>query len=724
MSRQKLLMGIILVLIGSIAILNLYAVNTAYWNINDNTSIRKGDFENLVMTADGNLILGKTVSKIDTKEPSIWSSVRTKKGDVYLGSGSGKIYKLADKKLDEIFSTGEMLITSMLVSDNNEIFAATIPKGKIFKIDTVGKVTGTLFSTLPSGYVWSLTYGPNNQIMYAATGPDGKIYEIDQKGKAKIFYDTKKTNILSMIFDGKDHLYFGTANPGLLYRISFKGKPEVIADFGDTELKSLFCTGKELYIAVNNGTKVTPQDFLNAVQAAATQPEKSSQQPPPPPKKSEIIEEKTESTENPPAEKPAEEPAQPTSPPPEQPKALVQSSIYKITPDGLTKEIIMLNNCYLTDIKVNNKGEIFAGTDNSGKIFHIDTEGKFSIPFDFEANQVLTFLLDKDDNLDIIGTGGPGAIYQVNNKDAQKGNYLSEVFDAKFVAKWGNFNWKGKGKLSFQSRSGNTAKPDETWGDWSEEKTVSAGEWIRPISPATRYFQFKLIWGDNKEAKLEQTALAYLINNQPPKITNFMLGDANPAAPVPQPGQPMPPLVPHSPTKKITWQTADSDGDLIGYHLYYKKEDQKNWILLSGENLIFVNEFNWDTVNLPDGKYQIKIQASDENCNPPDRVLRDEKISLPILIDNTKPEISELKINKMVCSGKVTDNLGPIRQIQYSINGNEWRLIYPKDNLLDDRVEEFEFLLPELKKGSHTIMLYGFDEAGNLGVAQQEFEVK
>jgi len=752
MHRKSLLIGIICaaVMCGIYA-LNLYAVGSAYWELNDKNNLRKGELENLVMTADGNFILGKTLDKTEAPEPSLWTSVKTKKGEVYFGSGSGKVYRFNNNKLDEIFATGEMLVTSLLPLDNGDLLAATIPNGKIFRITTSGKITGTLFTALASKYVWMLTYGANDKTIYAATGPDGKIYEIGKDGKAGIFYDTKKcVNILSMAFDGKDYFYFGTANPGILYRISLKGKPEIISDFGETEIKTLIHDGKQLYLSVNSGIRVTPQEFLNAVQTAVAQPQKCPQQPPAPKsqppddkgleKKSNPGEEGTETPDGikkdeseeaeavPVEAQPAEAPqgnVQPSSPQPEQPKAVVQSYIYKILPGGMTREIIAFNSCYITDMKINDRGDIFAGTDNTGKLFHITADGKLSIPFDMEVNQILTFLMDKDGNVDIMGTGGPGAVYTVNQKDARKGSYLSEVYDARFIAQWGNFIWKGSGKLAFQSRSGNTLKPDETWSDWSGEKTIEAEETIRPSSPQGRFFQFKLVWDGDKTSELKQTKLAYLINNQLPRITAVTVSEGQPAPQnPPSPGIQASPSVPRSVSKRIVWQALDSDGDQLGYRLYYKMEDRKVWIPINPDNLILANEFIWNTSNLPDGKYQVKVVATDEKTNPPDKALQDEKTSAFVLVDNTKPEIVDLKVIKGICTAKVTDNLGPIKQMNYNLNGAGWKLIYPKDNFMDDKTEEIELSLGDMKKGMHIIIINVFDEAGNMGIGQLEFEVK
>jgi len=757
MSKGKLLSKLAALILGVglcyICNLNTYAVGTAYWEIKDKSAVRQGEMENLVITTDGTVALGETVVKIepppmaetgDKEEPSIWTSIKGKKDAFCFGSGSGKIYKLDGEKLALLYDTKEMLVTSLAFSESGELFAATIPNGRIFKVGKDEKAE--LFCTLPSIYVWSLAFGPNGKL-YAATGPEGIIYEIDSKGKPTVFYDTKKkANILAMVFDGKDSFYFGTSNPGILYRISLKGKPEVIADFGQDEIKYLCFppTGGNLYIAVNSGAQVPPQEFLDAVTKAANQPdkikEKTPQQPPeapqnPPPSK-DSEEESIKQPKEKDTEKDSEagttvkeeegESIQPSSPhPSSEPKATVQSYIYKLPSGGDVKEIIVLDNCYLTEIKVNDKSEIFAGTDNTGKVFKITEPGEYSIPFDLETKQVLTLQLDKDGNPDVIGTGGEGRVYRVAHKNAKEGSYTSEPFDAKFISQWGSFTWKGTGRLAFQSRSGNTNKPDETWSEWSKEKVISPDEPLMPANTPGRYFQFKLIWDKDKKTELKQTSLAYLINNQKPRLASLVFAEqAQPqqAQTPQQPGQPPAPIVRNT-TRTITWQAQDTEGEQLGYRVFYKKEGLKYWIPLHQDALIFANSFSWDTASLADGEYRVKVVVTDEKSNSPETALSDEKISNPFRIDNTPPQIT-LKINKGTCSGKAIDQLSPLRRIQYSLDGKEWKQLAPKDNLLDTKEEEFELVLDKLDKGLHAVTIMAFDEAGNFGSVSEEFEVK
>ena len=796
---------------------NLYAVQSSSWEINNPDGWRKGEIQGAILAADGSLTMGATYTKIalpsqpiTDEDTGLWCNA-TINDRVYFGSAKGIIYSLnqKDNKLEESFNTGEMLVTT-LIANNGELYAGTIPNGKIFKIDKSGK--GTLFCTISAGpaksdtakagqtYVWQLCLENNNNL-YAATGPEGKIYKIDNTGKAEVFYDTKKKNVLSLIFNGKDYFYAGTDDPGIVYRISLKGRPEIVADFGDMEIRSLVYSPakNELFIGANKGIKVAPQEFLGLIQQSArkaaavppvpgqtpkdvtpgdTKPTSPKETPkhetlhetpppadtpehhppdaPPPdhhsapggstlPKEEksqdnvtpdeilkkikEMVPMQEDGDEEPPPMPPPQPMPMPDAaapanmnpmnigaqPPPEMPRPPVHCVIYKLA-SGLIKEIAAFNDCYITEMKLNADGVLVIGTDNSGRIYYVFQGGKFFIPYDLDAGQALTLVMDKDNQLYAIGSGKKAAVYLARTDLSIKAEFTAEVWDARFPSKWGNFSFKGQGALMLQVQSGNTAKPDETWSDWSESLPVKADESIKPLAPTARYFRAKLSW-DNKDTVIKEITQNYLVHNQQPKIMAFNIG---PVPPLPPTG-----VIQKMPFKKMNYQVRDPDNDAISYRIYYRAENQKAWILLNQEfpgGLIFQPEFNWMTDSLPDGRYFIKLEATDEKVNPNGTELRDEKISEAIIVDNTKPEITIAVGKNLECSGKVIDTLSQIRRIEYSLDGGKWEAVFPADGIMDSNLEDFRFTLPVTANGFHNIAIRAFDEFGNMGLGQMEFE--
>src|SRR5260370_35706202 len=64
-----------------------------------------------------------------------------------------------------------------------------------------------------------------------------------------------------------------------------------------------------------------------------------------------------------------------------------------------------------------------------------------------------------------------------------------------------------------------------------------------------------------------------------------------------------------SPSKTITWEATDANNDALRFTLYYRNGTTAPWILLKDK--LTDPTFEWNTRNVADGRYQIKVVASD-----------------------------------------------------------------------------------------------------------------
>ncbi len=60
--------------------------------------------------------------------------------------------------------------------------------------------------------------------VYAATDPDGKIYKIGSDGKPQLFYDPHQKYIWAMAFNSKGDLFVATGDQGEIYRVTPDGR--------------------------------------------------------------------------------------------------------------------------------------------------------------------------------------------------------------------------------------------------------------------------------------------------------------------------------------------------------------------------------------------------------------------------------------------------------------------------------------------------------------------
>jgi len=144
----------------------------------------------------------------------------------------------------------------------------------------------------------------------------------------------------------------------------------------------------------------------------------------------------------------------------------------------------------------------------------------------------------------------------------------------------------------------------------------------------------------------------------------------------------------------IAWKAEDADGDRLSYTLQYRREGESVWRDLKAglTDMIFV----WDTTSAADGRYTVRIVASDEITNTPDRALTGERESDPITIDNTPPVITT-EITRGAVGVRlgvhVHDAQSAIQKVEYSLGGGTWRLIYPVDGLADSPDERYDIPL-------------------------------
>jgi hypothetical protein len=146
-----------------------------------------------------------------------------------------------------------------------------------------------------------------------------------------------------------------------------------------------------------------------------------------------------------------------------------------------------------------------------------------------------------------------------------------------------------------------------------------------------------------------------------------------------------------------------------------RNENGGAWIEMDKE--LEASAFTWDTGALPDGRYRVRVLATDAAGNALGEALSGEAVSAPFRIDNTAPQVTEMAADAapgaILVSGRAEDAVGPLARIEVSLDNDDWRTITPDGGLADERTHSFRARIPEVAPGEHTVSVRVMDFAGN-----------
>jgi hypothetical protein len=704
------------------------------WELNSRAELLKGDARGVSVTDTGALMLAPRFSQVfNTEQAYIWSSAVDAAGNVYLGTGhDGRIFKVgADGRGALLYDAAELDVTALAIGRDGTLYAGTSPDGKVYRIGADGR--GEEYFDPPDKYIWSLAVMGDGALAIG-TGDNGKLYRVRAAGakpEASLLIDTNETHVISLAIDGQGNLIAGTDPGGLVLRVSSDGKAFALFDSPLREIHALAAgTDGSIYaLALSEAASTarpsspaapTPQAGDASGTATAT-----------------VTFTAIDESGNPIQ-------GQQSATRSRNDLSSARSAVFRILPDGGTD--VLWSSSTVTAFAVApapQGGSVLVGTADKGRVYSVTDDGRDTLLLQSTEGQISSFAVRGREVF--AASSNQGKLFRFGSELMTEGTYESPVRDARLVAAWGRIWWRGRGQVELQTRSGNGERPDATWSEWSAPYRDPAGAQV--TSPRARFIQWRAVLrapagtGPSADAFMEDVSIAYLPRNVAPEVLSISalpIGvglqsivqipvDPNVESSGLDPSlfgavaQAQPRRLYQRGARALQWQAEDRNGDTLEYAIYYRSLNESAFRLLKEK--LRDNFYTVDGATLSDGRYVFKVVASDAPDNPLGQALMGERVSEPLDIDNTPPNVralaeAQVTGDRVRVAFEVDDMTGMIKRSDLSVDGAAWRTIFPDDGIADSPRERYTLDLPLTGAGEHTISLRAFDVSGNVGTTR------
>lgn len=705
-----------------------YAGQPVIWETSGRAELLKGDARGVSISDTGMLMLAPRFTEVfNTEQAFVWSSAMDEQGSVYLGTGhDGKIYRVtADGKGSMFYDAAELDVTALAIGRDGVVYAGTSPDGKVYRITSDGHAE--VYFDPADKYIWSLAMLKDGSLA-VGTGDTGKLYRVKTAGakpESSLLIATNQTHVISLAVTAQGDVIAGTDPGGLVLRISPEGKAFALFDAHLREIHALAPApdGSIYALALSEAastgrgqtagatTVVQPTEGAGGATSVTITAIDESGNP---------IQSATAAVRS------------------RTDLSAARSAVFRILPDGATD--VVWSSPSITAFAIApgpQPGTVLIGTADKGRVYSVTNDGRDTLLLQSTEGQISSFV--SRGNQTFAASSNQGKLFRFGQELMAEGSYESPVRDAKLTASWGRIWWRGNGNVEVQTRSGNGERPDATWSEWS---TVYRDPNGSPISsPRARFVQWRATLrsgGTPSQTWMEDASIAYLPRNVAPEILSItplpngvglqqiMQVQVDPniessgldpslfgaAAQVP------PRRFFQRGARSFQWQAEDRNADTLEYAIYYRPLNETTFRLLKDK--VRDNFYTIDGATLADGRYIIKIVASDGPDNPVGQSLSGERLSEPVDIDNTPPV---LRVVSPAQSGsgnlrvvfEVDDSTGKIKKGDFSVDGSPWTPVFPEDGIADSGHERYSVDLPALAPGEHTVSLRAFDSSGNVG---------
>ena len=717
-------------LLGAGAVL---AAGPVYWDWPAGRGFGELEREGVALDPQDHLARGLDSRQVGPAGPEVyWHLAADGNGGAFLGSGhGGELYHLDRNGGKELVASLEgPEIFSILHLADGVLLAGCGPDGQVYRVDKEGEVT--LLGKVEGGYVWAMLQRPDKDEIWLATGSPAAVYRIGEGNRLELVRSLAAQNCLTLAFSDDGFLLAGTQGPGLVYRLDLDdpGPEQVLFQTAQDEVRQ-FIHGPEgslFFLALDEGDEGGGGNGAGTKQGGEVPS---------------VLQDFLERGMGP---------------------SVARSAIYRLDPNGEAIPYWSSDLDLMIVAWSRTWGWLGGGSlaDETGlAVLHRLVAPADHYPVASWAGGDILDLLVRADGKDkdriLVAQAHPGTVREVGRLEDARPVAVSPPLDGRQQVLWGRLRWSGEGRtkgLRWSVRGGNQAEPDDSWTPWSDSwqdsdhaielapcrflqwrvefpgsasccadgphvTGVSVSAWQDNLPPVVRQFVLE---------KVSDISLGGMMNGNDNVTQTFRSGlkaEFSRDSRQDQRAEGARAAVTR-PLRVFTWQGGDPNGDRLVYSLEYERRGEQAWrkIIPSTEE----NIGSWDTSEVPDGRYLVRLIASDEKDNPAALAFSTTAGPLTVEVDNTPPKISDFDLEPMTGGFRVDfaaeDAASSLAGAVIQLPDGSWQRLDPVDLICDSKREVFsagiDWPCPDKSPGEvpWTVHVEVRDLAGNRALAQ------
>jgi len=702
------------------------------WRQTTAADFATGTFEGVGVSSSGEVQPAPPIRKsVDLPASYAWSVAAVQDGSVYVGTGDrGVIYKVAPDGTSKVFfKTDGLEVTSLAVDGAGNVYAGVMPKGIVYRISPDG--VGKAWFTAAEPYITALKYDNAHDRLFVATGGGtGKVYAVNNNGTGTTWLTTGEAHILCLSLDSDGNLYAGTAGNGLVYQVSPAGVSKIFYDSPETQITGLAAISPDrvligtaphgnVYRVDSHGTaKKLTDNAVDTLSGLVTTPGGDTY-------------------------------------------GAAGNAILRISADDRIHTQTTEHDEQLLSLAWDaHSNELVAGTGTVASIYRLGSGSPSGgaaryVSSVFDANDLATWgTISWNSGLPTNSS----VVIRTRAGDTPHPDTSWSAWSTGYTVSTGQRITSPQGRyLQYEAVfSGQSA--DATLHNVSIfYRTQNRAPNIKITTPSDGDSVSKTVNVQWTASDPDRDVLSYDIESSidggktwKPLKTRF-----RPATPAP-PGPATGPAKPATPAAVGAGTSAPTDAEVaarvaqmrkdLALHAAQLPPAVRDQILAQAPEVARASltaaatkssatppgetrdtTFSWDTSDLPDGVYQLRITASDRPSNP-SGPLNASAVVAPIVVANHAPTLTVSATSvgddkRATIKGRATSAAVYIKAVQFRVDGGDIYAAQPDDGLFDSLSETFTLLTPPLDKGKHKVEIQTVDRAGNITTTTSPVEI-